>query len=228
MYNTRHRLSSNSRHERSLYPRAKSGHRLSPHFVQTNDETSNLLYQHERKKPTLLSFVAPYVIPAKPQLKLIAVVSVTSTILYKLSLLLPAVGFKMVVDVITDTRLDTNQKSSRAMWSVSLYFVGRLGAAVFSSIQEVTFEHLSHDISRRFGVALYSHLQFLDLRFHNRSSSGKSSQILSSGISALTVILRIVVLQLVPTLVEAVVVSTVFASLHSPVCQCVFHAMPPI
>lgn len=163
------------------------------------------------------AFVAPYVIPRTRESQKLAALSIISTVLYKASLFLPGISGKVVVDALSDKFLAPGAKSTNAMFGVSLYFLGRLGAAFFSSTQNVTYEQLNQEINRRFGARTYEHLVLLDVSYHARVSSGKSVDIMNRGIAALSVILRVVVLQLLPTAFEAVVVSGIFFAMGTRV-----------
>lgn len=162
-------------------------------------------------------FVAPYVIPRTYETRKLAFFSILSTVFYKASLFLPGISGKLVIDALSDKALTPGTKSTKALFGVSLYFLGRLGAAVFSTTQNVTYERLNQGINREFGARTYEHLVLLDVSYHNRVSSGKSVDVMNRGIQALSVILKVVVLQLLPTAFEAVVVSGIFFAMGTRV-----------
>lgn len=162
-------------------------------------------------------FVSPYIIPQTPRAKRLTVASTLSTIIYKASLFLPGISSKVVIDAVSSSTLSRDEKAIKAAFGVSLYFIGRLGAAVFSSFQNITYEKLSQDISRRFGARTYEHLLLLDVNYHTRVSAGKSFEILNRGITSIALLLRVFVLQLGPTLLEAVVIGIIFVKLGTTV-----------
>lgn len=172
-------------------------------------------------------FMRPYLSPDSAQLKLTAAVSGASTVLYKASLLAAGWSGKTIVDAITDGGKTRGQRKQGVLLGVSLYFIGRLGAAIFSTVQDTTFERLSQHMNCKLGTDIYSVLQRKDIAYHIHNPTGKSNEILNRGTNALSVILRVVVLQLSPTLLEAVLVSTVFVSLGSTVSECTSLLRPP-
>jgi ABC-type multidrug transport system fused ATPase/permease subunit len=168
----------------------------------------------------IFAFVAPYVIPRTREATCLAAASTMSTVLYKASLFLPGISGKLVIDAVSDGALAPADRRSRALAGVAVYFAGRLGAAVFSGLQDVTYERLSQDISRRFGAQTYEHLLRLDVSYHTTVPAGRSFDVLNRGIGALSLLLRVVTLQLGPTLVEAAVISSIFVRLGSRAVAC--------
>lgn len=180
-------------------------------FARQRDQSSDIGYR------SAYNFVAPYIIPRTSRAKLLASASTLCTIIYKASLLLPGISFKLVIDTVSSTTLSNSEKATRAAFSVSLYFIGRLGAAIFSTLQTITYDRLSEDISRRFGARTYEHLLLLDMQYHTKVSPGKSFEILNRGIGSMSLLLRVVILQLGPTLLELVVITYIFARIGTMV-----------
>lgn len=161
-----------------------------------------------------LAFCAPYIIPSTLPLKLLSLLSILSTILYKACLLIPGLAMKITVDALSHP--DQLTRTRLSIEGTLAYFLGRLFAAGFSQGQDIALEFCQQHTSRKFARDSFLHLQSLSLSFHNKKRTGVIMSILGRGIGSIQKIMQLVFFSLMPTVLEALVVSSIFFRLGSP------------
>lgn len=161
-----------------------------------------------------LCFCLPFIIPDTPFLRLVGALSIICITGYKACLLIPGLSMKIAVDALTSSDVQTRQRIP--MLAMMLYLLGRIGGAMFSQGQEVSQEYCAQRMSRRFAIQSFAHLQSLSLAYHTSRKTGEITSILGRGIGSINSLMRLIVFSLLPTIVEAIVVSAIFFKLGSP------------
>lgn len=185
---------------------------------QSEQRRSTTIAQPDKPGPLsfgkTLCFCWPYIVPHTPVLRFIGAMSVVSITAYKACLLVPGLSMKMAVDAINSD--DPVTRTHVPIIAVLIFLLGRVGGAIFGQIQEVTQEYCSQHMARRFAISSFAHLQALSLSYHTHKKTGETRSILGRGIGSINTLLRLIVFSLFPTVVEALVVSTIFFKLGSP------------
>lgn len=161
-----------------------------------------------------LRFCLPFIIPDTPFLRFIGGLSIVCITGYKACLLIPGLSMKIAVDALASS--DSHIREKTPMFAMMLYLAGRIGGAVFSQGQEVSQEYCAQKMSRRFAIHSFAHLQSLSLTYHTCRKTGEITSILGRGIGSINSLMRLIVFSLLPTIVEAFVVSAIFFKLGSP------------
>lgn len=121
---------------------------------------------------------------------------------------------KITIDALSNPDIRTRTRVS--IEGVVAYFLGRLFAAGFSQGQDISLEFCQQYTSRKFARDSFQHLQNLSLSYHNKKRTGVIMSILGRGIGSIQKIMQLVVFSLMPTVLEALVVSGIFFRLGSP------------
>jgi ABC-type transport system involved in Fe-S cluster assembly fused permease/ATPase subunit len=115
---------------------------------------------------------------------------------------------KDVVDV-----LDTN-KNNRIILApfglVAAYGVARFATVIFAEIRDTLFGRVTERAIRRIGLKVFRHLHQLDLDFHLNRQTGGLSRDIDRGNSGVNFLMRFMVFNIVPTLLEIIIVITIF------------------
>jgi len=96
---------------------------------------------------------------------------------------------------------------------VVAYGVGNVVDAAFQQIRDILFASVGQHAVRRLAYQTFEHLHKLSLRFHLQRRTGGLSRIIERGTKGIETIVRFIVLNTAPTLVEFVVVSVIFITL---------------
>jgi len=114
---------------------------------------------------------------------------------------------KDIVDV-----LDT-QKENRVYLVpfalVAAYGLTRLTIVIFAEIRDTLFGRVTERAIRRIGLKVFRHLHKLDLDFHLNRQTGGLSRDIDRGNSGVNFLMRFMVFNIVPTLLEIVMVITI-------------------
>ena len=145
----------------------------------------------------------PYLLEFKVRIGL----AMTCLIFTKIaSVYLPFI-LKDIVDV-----LDT-QKENRIYLVpfalVAAYGLVRFCVVLFAEIRDTLFGRVTERAIRRIGLNVFRHLHKLDLDFHLSRQTGGLSRDIDRGTSGVSFLLRFMVFNIVPTLIEIVMVVTI-------------------
>jgi ATP-binding cassette subfamily B protein len=86
------------------------------------------------------------------------------------------------------------------------YGGARLGAAMFNELRAALFSRVAVHAGRRLARRVYAHLFSLSQRYHLGRRTGELARVVGRGVEAVTFILGMVLFNIVPTLLEFVVV----------------------
>jgi ABC-type transport system involved in Fe-S cluster assembly fused permease/ATPase subunit len=85
----------------------------------------------------------------------------------------------------------------------------RIVMALFTQLRDGVFAKVSMHAVRRLAILTFAHIHQLSLRFHLERKTGGMTRVLERGRNAIETIVRMVILQLVPTLVEVTMIAAV-------------------
>lgn len=160
-----------------------------------------------------LQFCKPFIVPKTQSLRLIGFFAMFCITGYKASLLLPGLAMKIAVDALSEG--DSMSSISKAEWGLTLFFFGRVVGALFAQGQEISQEYCSQHMSREFAKTSFQHILSMSTSFHTRRKTGETISILNRGIQSIITLMKLVVFNLLPTIIEAIFVSAIFFKLGS-------------
>ncbi|EGM71688.1 ABCB family ABC transporter ATP-binding protein/permease [Shewanella sp. HN-41] len=125
---------------------------------------------------------------------------------------LASVGLPFILKNLVDT-LDadkTVQLLSVPVGLVLAYGTVRLLTAITGEIRDTLFGRVTERAIRRLGLAVFDHLHRLDLDFHLERKTGGLSRDIERGTSGVSFLMRFMVFNIVPTLLEIAMVIGIF------------------
>src|SRR6201746_2376779 len=152
----------------------------------------------------------PYIWPGdRADLKMRVVWSVVLLLFAKVATLTVPFTFKWAIDALTGTGTAPVQSSNWTFWLLAspLILTGSYGAmrvlvAVLAQWRDGIFARVAMHAVRKLAYLTFVHMHELSLRFHLERKTGGLTRVLERGRSGIEVIVRMVILQLVPTIVE--------------------------
>ncbi len=91
------------------------------------------------------------------------------------------------------------------------YGVGRILMVLFAQLRDVVFTVVSQNAVRRLANRTFRHLHALSLRFHLERRTGGLNRVIERGIAGVDTIMRMAVLNSIPTAVELVMIAGLVA-----------------
>ena len=111
---------------------------------------------------------------------------------------------KDIVDVLD--KQDENRIYLVPFGLVAAYGVVRLSIVIFAEIRDTLFGRVTERAIRRIGLKVFNHLHQLDLNFHLNRQTGGLSRDIDRGNSGISFLMRFMIFNIIPTLLEIVMV----------------------
>jgi ABC-type transport system involved in Fe-S cluster assembly fused permease/ATPase subunit len=152
----------------------------------------------------------PYIWPSdRSDLKMRVVWSVVLLLIAKLATLAVPFTFKWATDALSGKGSAPVEPSNWVVWVVAspLLMVASYGAlrvlmAVLTQWRDGIFARVAMHAVRKLAYITFVHMHELSLRFHLERKTGGLTRVLERGRNGIETIVRMVILQLVPTIVE--------------------------
>src|SRR5690349_17437648 len=165
------------------------------------------------EKATLIGTLVhlwPYIWPGdRADLKMRVVWSMVLLLLAKLATLTVPFTFKWAVDALNGMGTAPVEPSNWMLWLIAspLLMTASYGAvrvlmAVLTQWRDGIFARVAMHAVRKLAYITFVHMHELSLRFHLERKTGGLTRVLERGRTGIEVIVRMVILQLIPTLVE--------------------------
>src|SRR3978361_1907036 len=159
-----------------------------------------------------LAHLWPYIWPSdRADLKMRVVWSMVLLLIAKLATLSVPFTFKWAIDALTGADTAPAQASNWTMWLIASPLIMtasdgglRVLMAVLTQWRDGLFARVAMHAVRKLAYRTFVHMHELSLRFHLERKTGGLTRVLKRGRSGIEVIVRMVILQLVPTIVEMV------------------------
>jgi len=169
------------------------------------------------EKATLIGTLVhlwPYIWPGdRADLKMRVVWSMVLLLIAKLATLSVPFTFKWATDALTGANTAPVEASNWMLWLIAsplLMTVGyggvRVLMALFTQWRDGIFARVAMHAVRKLAYITFVHMHELSLRFHLERKTGGLTRVLERGRTGIEVIVRNVLLQLVPTIVELVLI----------------------
>lgn len=154
----------------------------------------------------------PYMWPSdRFDLKMRVVWSMVLLLIAKLATLAVPFTFKWAIDALNKQGSAPVQPDNWALWLIAsplimtLSYGGmRILMAVFTQWRDGIFAKVAMHAVRKLAYRTFIHMHDLSLRFHLERKTGGLTRVLERGRNAIDTIVRMVILQLVPTIIETV------------------------
>ena len=165
------------------------------------------------ERGTLMSTLVhlwPYIWPGdRADLKMRVFWSMVLLVIAKLATLTVPFTFKWAIDALTGADTAPVQSSNWALWLIASpvimtvsYGLIRVLMAVLTQWRDGIFAKVAMHAVRKLAYLTFVHMHELSLRFHLERKTGGLTRVLERGRLGIEVIVRMVILQLVPTVVE--------------------------
>ncbi|MGA2291470.1 ABCB family ABC transporter ATP-binding protein/permease [Bradyrhizobium sp.] len=165
------------------------------------------------ERATLIGTLAhlwPYIWPGdRADLKMRVVWSVVLLLIAKVATLTVPFTFKWAIDALTGADTAPVASSNWTLWLVASPLIMtasygglRVVMAVLTQWRDGIFARVAMHAVRKLAFLTFVHMHELSLRFHLERKTGGLTRVLERGRSGIEVIVRMVILQLVPTIVE--------------------------
>jgi len=154
--------------------------------------------------------LAPYVWPSdRPDLQATVVLSLALMLVAKLVTVAMPFTFKWATDALTGEGTAPVAPSSWLLWVfaapvvMTIAYGGmRILMALLTQARDGIFAKVAMNAVRRLAFRTFEHMHQLSLRFHLERKTGGLTRVLERGRNAIETIVRMVIMQLVPTIIE--------------------------
>jgi len=165
----------------------------------------------------ILPALWPYIWPAERRdLQLRVVLSLVLLFAAKLATIAVPYTFKWATDALTGEGTAPFAASSWLAWLFAApiamtvaYGLMRIIMAALTQMRDGIFAKVAMHAVRRLAYRTFEHMHQLSLRFHLERKTGGLTRVLERGRNAIETIVRMVLLQLAPTVVELVLIVAV-------------------
>jgi ATP-binding cassette, subfamily B, heavy metal transporter len=177
---------------------------------------SDVLMQARTGHVAVLRELAPYIWPAdRPDLRRRVVFALIALVLAKAVTLTVPIAYKMVVDLLTGEasgkEVTAIGLAASPVFLIIAYGVGRVLMVLFAQFRDVWFTNVAQNAVRQLANRTFRHLHELSLRFHLERRTGGLNRVIERGVTGVDTIVRMAVLNSIPTAVELVMISGLIA-----------------
>src|SRR6187431_2486214 len=159
----------------------------------------------------------PYIWPGdRADLKMRVVWSMVLLLIAKLATLTVPFTFKWAIDALNGVGTAPVESSNWMLWLIAspLLMTASYGAirvlmAVLTQWRDGIFARVAMHAVRKLAYITFVHMHELSLRFHLERKTGGLTRVLERGRTGIEVIVRMVILQLIPTIVEVALLAAV-------------------
>jgi ATP-binding cassette, subfamily B, heavy metal transporter len=156
----------------------------------------------------------PYIWPSdRADLKLRVVYATVLLLAAKLATIAVPFSFKWAVDALTGDVKGPEGAPPWTLWIFAapvlltgVYGFTRVVMALLTQVRDGLFAKVAMHAVRRLAHLTFEHMHLLSLRFHLERKTGGLTRVLERGRNAIETIVRMVILQLVPTIIELLLI----------------------
>jgi len=167
----------------------------------------------------VLRELLPYIWPAnRPDLRWRVVFALAALVAAKAITLAVPIAYKQVVDWLTGHANGTGTAAESALGLAAVpamlivaYGVGRVLMVLFTQFRDIWFTVVAQHAVRELAIRTFRHLHQLSLRFHLERRTGGLSRVIERGVNGVDTIVRMAVLNSIPTAVELLMISGLVA-----------------
>jgi len=167
----------------------------------------------------VLRELLPYIWPAnRPDLRWRVVFALAALVAAKAITLAIPIAYKQVVDCLTGHTSGAGVAGVSALGLAAVpamliiaYGVGRVLMVLFTQFRDIWFTVVAQHAVRELAIKTFRHLHQLSLRFHLERRTGGLSRVIERGVNGVDTIVRMAVLNSIPTAVELLMISGLVA-----------------
>ena len=169
---------------------------------------------------TVLRELLPYIWPAnRPDLRWRVVFALGALVVAKAITLAVPIAYKQIIDLLTGQASSGTPAGGVSMLGLAMlpamlivaYGVGRILMVVFAQFRDIWFTVVAQHAVRELANRTFRHLHELSLRFHLERRTGGLSRVIERGVNGVDTIVRMAVLNSIPTAVELLMISGLVA-----------------
>jgi ATP-binding cassette subfamily B protein len=169
---------------------------------------------------TVLRELLPYIWPAnRPDLRWRVVFALGALVVAKAITLAVPIAYKQIIDLLTGQASSGTPAGGVSMLGLAMlpamlivaYGVGRILMVVFAQFRDIWFTVVAQHAVRELANRTFRHLHELSLRFHLERRTGGLSRVIERGVNGVDTIVRMAVLNSIPTAVELAMISGLVA-----------------
>jgi len=176
---------------------------------------SDILLQARAGHWSVLRELIPYIWPAdRPDLRSRVVLALAALVVAKVITLAVPIAYKTVVDVLTGNASGEAVAGLSAFGLAAIpavliiaYGVGRVLMVLFAQLRDAWFTVVAQNAVRQLANRTFRHLHTLSLRFHLERRTGGLNRVIERGVSGVEIIVRMAVLNSIPTAVELAMIA---------------------
>jgi ATP-binding cassette subfamily B protein len=143
------------------------------------------------------------------------VMALVALIIAKAITLMVPIAYKAVVDLLTDEatgkQITAIGLAASPVFLIVAYGVGRVLMVLFAQFRDVWFTAVAQHAVRELANRTFRHLHELSLRFHLERRTGGLNRVIERGVTGVDTIVRMAVLNSIPTAVELLMISGLVA-----------------
>ena len=164
----------------------------------------------------VLRELAPYIWPkGRPDLRMRVVWALGALIVAKAITLTVPVAYKAIVDLLTGeasgAEITALGFAASPIFLIIAYGVGRVLMVLFAQFRDVWFTIVAQNAVRQLAYRTFRHLHELSLRFHLERRTGGLNRVIERGVTGVDTIVRMAVLNSIPTAVELLMIAGLVA-----------------
>ena len=168
----------------------------------------------------------PYMWPgSRPDLKVRVAVAVTALVLAKIVTVLVPYTYKWATDALTAGEFGpaaTERIAETPGWNlpafvvgpvmlVIAYGLGRIMSMGFNQLRDALFARVGQHAVRQLARQTFMHLHALSLRYHLQRRTGGLSRVIERGTKGIETLVRFIILNAIPTILEFALMAAVIA-----------------
>lgn len=121
-------------------------------------------------------------------------------------------GLKLIIDALDPS---LNNAALLPLWLILGYGLLRFGSVLFGEVRDALFGRVTEHAMRQLSLRVFQHLHQLELGFHLDRQTGGISRDIERGTNGLSFLMRFLMFNIVPTVLEIVLVALIFWNLFS-------------
>jgi ATP-binding cassette subfamily B protein len=148
----------------------------------------------------------------RPDLRMQVVLALGALLLSKVATTLVPFAYKGIIDSLDSGTPDTAVVMGLAVpvMLVIAYVLGNIFDAGFQQLRDVLFAGVGQHAVRKLALETFHHMHRLSLRFHLARRTGGLSRVIERGTKGIETVVRFAMLNIVPTIIEFIVVAAIF------------------
>ncbi len=143
------------------------------------------------------------------------VIAILCLVAAKLATIMVPFILKYIVDNLNSDQLP-DKMIALPLGLLLAYGIARLSTTLFSELRDTVFGRVTERAMRRIGLKVFQHLHNLELNFHLNRRTGGLSRDIERGVTGVGFLLRMMVFNIVPTMLEmALVIGVLLLNYHA-------------